>query len=141
VTYGGDLVLSYSAILHIELGGTMAGTEYDQVAVAGTAYLDGGLDVVPYNGFAPQLGQRFDILTYGAHTGDFATFTGLNLGNGLALEPQVSGSTYSLVVTGVPEPGTLALLGTAAAGLARWRRGKTRRCPDAVIEPASTGSH
>jgi T5SS/PEP-CTERM-associated repeat protein len=124
VTYGGDLILGGSADLHIELGGTTAGSQYDQLAVAGTAYLCGGLDVQLLNGFVPQPGDRFDVLTYGSRVGDFATFAGLNLGGGYALTPAVTGTTYSLVVTPVPEPGGLALLAVPAAvgWVTFWRR-------------------
>jgi T5SS/PEP-CTERM-associated repeat protein len=131
VTFGGDVVLDFSAGLQVELGGTTAGSQYDQLAVTGAAALDGGLRVAVINGFTPQAGNRFDILTYGSHTGDFASFSGLDLGNGLALVPDVTPTTYSLVVTAVPEPGALALAGLAAVGV--WRRvrrigGRASRC-------------
>lgn len=124
VTYGGDVILDYSAGLTVELGGLTVGTQHDQLAITGEAFLDGGLHVSLINGFSPQLGNRFDILTYGSHAGDFSTFTGLNLGNGLALVPDVTPTTYSLVVTTpVPEPGSLALAGVATVGwVAYWRR-------------------
>jgi hypothetical protein len=97
--------------------------------VTGTATLAGALDVVLINGFSPQPGQRFDVLTYGAHAGDFGSFSGLDLGNGLALMPAATGTTYTLVVT--PEPGTLALLGAAAA---LWRATR-RRSASARVHP------
>lgn len=122
VSFAGDLAFGGAATLHVELGGTTAGTQYDLLTVAGTASLAGALDVVLINGFAPQAGQQFDVLTYGSHAGAFASFTGLDLGNGLALVPQVTPTTYSLVVTPVPEPGTLALSGVAAVVV--WRRAR-----------------
>jgi hypothetical protein len=61
--------------LSIELGGTVAGTGYDQLKVSGTATLDGTLAVSDINGFLPGRGLTFQALTYAAPTGDFATRT------------------------------------------------------------------
>jgi hypothetical protein len=125
VIYGGDVVLDDIAGLHVELGGHTPGGQYDQLAIAGTAFIDGALDVVLINGFVPQPGDRFDIMTFGARSGDFASFTGLNLGNGLALTPDITPGRYSLVVSAVPEPGSLSLVTMAACGLVvRQRRAR-----------------
>ncbi len=63
--------------LRIELGGLTAGTEHDQLTVSGTATLQGGtVDVAPFGGFIPQVGQQFVILTAGSVTGTFSGVTG-----------------------------------------------------------------
>jgi hypothetical protein len=135
VTYGGDLTFGSASALDVVLGGTTAGAQYDQLAETGTTTLAGTLNVALVNGFAPQAGQQFNILTYGTHTGDFGSFSGLDLGNGYALMPMAGPSTYLLVVTPVPEPGTWALVGAAA--LALWRRsGITGRIRNSVSRPA-----
>jgi autotransporter-associated beta strand protein len=59
--------------LGIEIGGTTAGTQYDRLAVAGTAALDGALNVTLINGFNPAVGSTFDILTAGSLAGTFTT--------------------------------------------------------------------
>jgi hypothetical protein len=60
-----------------------------------------------------------DVLTIGlkdASGGDNVAF------DGTAFDPFTHSSTTTFVVSGVPEPGTMALTGFAAAGLAAWRR-------------------
>jgi len=61
--------------LNIELGGTVAGTGYDQLAVGGVASLGGTLNVSLINGFNPASGE-FVIVQGGAISG---AFVGTNL--------------------------------------------------------------
>jgi hypothetical protein len=67
----------YDGTLDIEIGGLTAGSDYDQLnhtLAAGAAQLGGTLDVSLLNGFMPQVGDMFDILTAaGGVTGTFAT--------------------------------------------------------------------
>ena len=79
LTVGGNYTQT-TGKLEIELGGTTAGTGYDQLAVGGLATLSGRLDVSLINGFSPALGDHFVVLTYGAHVGNFTTYTGLTVG-------------------------------------------------------------
>jgi hypothetical protein len=82
ITVSGDLVMSNTATLRIELGGLTAGTEYDRLAVTGHAALDGTLRVSLTNAFAPAAGAAFDVLTYGSHSNAFATLVLPPLGAG-----------------------------------------------------------
>ncbi len=50
--------------LVMELGGTSGGSEYDQLEVAGALTLDGTLQVSLIDGFAPGVGDTFDILDF-----------------------------------------------------------------------------
>ncbi len=63
--------------LLIEIAGKTAGTQYDQVRASGLAQLDGTLKVELLNGYVPQVGDTFDIMTYGTVEGKFATGKGL----------------------------------------------------------------
>ncbi len=57
-----------------ELGGLTAGAEYDQLAVLGNVTLDGTLNASLINGYAPAVGDCFDVLiTNGTLTGTFST--------------------------------------------------------------------
>ncbi len=70
-----------SGVLEMEVGGYTPGTEYDQLAVTGTATLGGTLRVLLINGFVPTEDDRFLIIPAGgAVTGAFAT---LDLPTGL----------------------------------------------------------
>jgi hypothetical protein len=72
VTFATDVTLGTNAKLNIELGGTTAGTQYDQVTVTQLLTLGGTLNVSLINGFVPQFGQTFDILNWTTLSGTFA---------------------------------------------------------------------
>src|SRR5262249_46587864 len=55
--------------------------------VTGTVTLNGSLNVSTLNGFLPNFGDFFDVLTFQARSGDFATYNGLDLGNYRILDP------------------------------------------------------
>ena len=99
LTLSGNYVQSAAGALKIEIGGLAAGTQYDRLAITGSATLNGTLQVQTINGFSPAAGNTFQILTYGSRTGTFAAMGGLSLGNGLAFRPAV-GAT-DLVLTAV----------------------------------------
>jgi len=73
ITVQGDYTQSADGILDIELGGTTAGTQYDQLTVTGTATMAGTLNVSLIDGFIPQVGDSFSILPYGTRSGGFST--------------------------------------------------------------------
>ena len=73
ITLQGDAKLYSTSRLKIELGGTTAGSQYDQVNVTGNLALDGALQVLLINGFVPHAGDVFHILNWGSLTGNFAT--------------------------------------------------------------------
>ena len=86
--------------INIALAGTIAGRQYDQLAVAGAATLAGGsLNVTLLNGFRPVQNDQFTILTFTSRSGDFGTETGLDLGGRLQLVPTYTNN--SLVLTAV----------------------------------------
>lgn len=63
-----------NALLNCALGGTMAGTNYGQLQVAGAVILNGTLSVDLTNGFSPALNDSFTVLTAGTRIGAFANF-------------------------------------------------------------------
>lgn len=70
----GNFTNAVSGILQIELGGNTApGNDYDQLAVSGSSSLSGILDISLVNGFTPQAGQTFTILTSSSVSGIFNT--------------------------------------------------------------------
>jgi hypothetical protein len=73
ISFGGNVALTSSAALDIELGGSTPGAQYDQVNVAGQLALGGVLDVTLINGFSPAAGNKFDILNWGTRTGTFSS--------------------------------------------------------------------
>ena len=74
--YVGNLTYGVGASLNIEIGGLIAGSGYDQLAVLGLATFPGAgttLNVTLINGFVPAWPQTFDVMTYGSRSGTFAT--------------------------------------------------------------------
>ncbi len=73
VNFGGDVVFGPDATLQIELGGTEAGRQYDQINVAGELSLGGTLEISLINGFVPTVGQTFDFIVGNDVTGSFSS--------------------------------------------------------------------
>ncbi len=74
ITLDGNALLASTSRLKIELGGTTAGTQYDQVNVTGNLNIQNStLQVLLINGFVPHAGDVFHILNWGSLTGSFAT--------------------------------------------------------------------
>jgi hypothetical protein len=69
----GDYAQTANGVLNIEIGGANPGSDFDQLAVIGVASLDGTLYVSLLNGFAPDSGVTFQILTFASVGGMFAT--------------------------------------------------------------------
>jgi hypothetical protein len=101
LTINGNYTQTAAGTLNIEIGGRTAGSQYDRLAVSGTATLDGTLSVTLVNGFQPSPGDTFAVLTFGAHSGTFASYTGLDVGNGETLSPvfNANGREFDLVAT------------------------------------------
>ena len=115
--YVGNLAIGVGGELLMELGGTAAGSEHDQLFSTGLLTLAGTLDIKLIGGFDPQLGDEFDLFE-GSMSGAFVAFELPGLQAGLDWD------TSSLHIDGVisvtPEPATLSLL--ALGGLAVLRR-------------------
>jgi autotransporter-associated beta strand protein len=136
-----DLTLGNATTTTMELGGTTLGSLYDNTTIAtnGVLVYDGILDVVNFGVYDMDSGSftydlfsftgttsptgSFDTVTVNGNglTDDgFGVWTGTNGGDATYTFTQ---STGDLIISVVPEPGTLALLaGGAIAGFAGLRR-------------------
>ena len=99
-------------------------TTYDQIELSGALVAAGTIAIV-LDGYAPQLGDSFDLIRFGSFVDDgYAfSFSDASLPAGLAWDTSDFSTTGSIRV--VPEPGTFVLLGiSGAAGLlaCAWRR-------------------
>ena len=145
--FTGDYNQSGDGLLNIELGGTTAGTEFDQLIVGGTATFEIGegvlvdlIDPANDNGanvFTPSFGDIFDIVMADdivlSGTGDvFELLTLPSLPQGLFFEASILDwesevdvlrlSVNGELVTSAPEPSTLALMALGLAGVGfSWR--------------------
>lgn len=99
ITVQGDYTQESTGVLEIQLGGTTAGTQYDQLTVTGMASMAGTLNVSLINDFEPQVDDSFTILPYGTRSGGFTT---LNLPEGYrwGIDYGYSGLTLSVLEGG-----------------------------------------
>jgi len=74
LTISGNYVQGPAGVLSMDIGGLLAGDEYDQLVVSGTATLGGTLNTSLINGFVPVSGQAFTFVqASGGVTGTFTT--------------------------------------------------------------------
>ena len=97
ITLTGDYTQGANGTLNIEIGGTTAGTGYDQLVVSGIATLGGTLNITAINGFKPTVGDVYTLITAGSFSGSFAT---INI-NGFTGKIDSSTNGITLTVTTV----------------------------------------
>src|SRR5205823_1268547 len=88
----------------VDIGGLSPGSQYDRLAVGGAATLAGTLNVSMANGYTPNSGNTFQVITYASRSGAFSTVNGLELGNGLTLYPDYNPTNLTLRVAGTSTP-------------------------------------
>ena len=98
LTIEGSLTQAEEGRLAIGIGGRIPGQDYDVLQVTGTVTLDGTFASSTRNGFAAQDGDSFRVMSFASRNGDFATYTGLDLGGGVAANPELTQFDLSLVV-------------------------------------------
>ena len=89
--------------LDIDIGGTTAGSTYDQLIVnnvRGDVWLGGTLDVGYIGAYAPTHGDTYDVLVWtGTRTGTFTSYKGLDAGNNFVLTPSYDDTAKKLTLT------------------------------------------
>ena len=73
LTINGNLALSETASLEIQVGGTDAGPTHDRLLVNGDVDLGGTLNVTFVEPFEPTLGDQYSVLTATSVGGEFST--------------------------------------------------------------------
>jgi hypothetical protein len=82
----------------IGIAGASSG-QYGQVISSGPASLAGTLAVTLLNGFQPQSGDQYVIMTYSSETGVFTTYQFPPLSGGLSLHPNYNSTNLTLSVS------------------------------------------
>ncbi|MFN8491312.1 MAG: carboxypeptidase regulatory-like domain-containing protein [Caldilineaceae bacterium] len=82
LSVSGKYAQTGSGMLRVEISGTVPAGGFDQLNVTGAATLSGTLAISLTNGFQPNIGATFTIMTFGSHTGVFTQTNGLSIGNG-----------------------------------------------------------
>ena len=117
-----------ASLLTLELAGTAPGAHHDRISFTGGLQLDPGasLQVLLLDGFAPQLGDSFDLFVFAAApVGSFDSLRLPALADGLRWDTSALYTAGDLRVAVVPEPAAWWLM---AGGLAMllWRRRQQR---------------
>ena len=114
-----DITQNTSSHLQIQMGGTTAATQYDQLLVTGAVHLGGALDVSLVGGFTPASGDSFDVITWTTHT---STFDTVNLPTLPGLLVWDTAQLYSAGILSVILPGDYNHNGVVdAADYTIWR--------------------
>jgi len=100
-TITGDYLQTSTGTLGVVLGGAGPGGPFSRLVVTGTATLAGVLDVSFLDGFTPQEGDNFTVLTYSTHAGSFDTLTA-PLFDQLQLAAQYGTTSLTLVTISIP---------------------------------------
>ena len=108
----GNYAQTAAGSLVLDIGGVTVGTQYDRLAITGTATLNGTLSESLISAFAPAAGTTFRPLTFASATGDFSTKSGLDLGTRI-LAPSYDATGLNLVTN--IKPTTTAPTPTIAA--------------------------
>jgi hypothetical protein len=97
LTIEGSYTQQSKGTLNIYVGGTTAGTFGDLTVSSGVA-LSGTLMIKLVNGFVPEVGDGFTILTSSAVSGTFATVKGTSINSVEHFEVSYSGTAVTLTV-------------------------------------------
>jgi probable HAF family extracellular repeat protein len=108
-----------------EIGGSAAGSGFDFYAVTGALGFGGTLELVSWEGFVGQAGQRFDLFDWGSSTGHFDSVDsgGFTIEAGSVLDTSRLYLDGSISIQAVPETRGLRLM-LAGLFVVGWR---TRR--------------
>ncbi len=102
----GSVVFSAATYSEFELGGLIAGDEYDELTVNnGLFTLAGTLDVVSYDDFEASAGDSFQIMNWDDRAGMFHEVEGLDNWGSVALDTIVTDSSLTLVARTVTQQG------------------------------------
>ncbi len=103
LTVTGDFEQDAGGTYSAEIGGTAAGTGFDQINVTGAASLGGNLNVRFVKGFTPVDGQTFRVLKAASRSGQFATISAPAQA-GISVSYDAAGAivTITSVETGTP---------------------------------------
>jgi len=70
-------------------------SEFDRLSISGSATLNGALNISLINGFVPNPGDSFQIMTFGSRSGTFTTIN--DLGAGRSFQVNLTATSLTLV--------------------------------------------
>ncbi|QQS35946.1 MAG: T9SS type A sorting domain-containing protein [Ignavibacteriales bacterium] len=99
MNYVGNYLPTVNSVLEIELGGLNPGSEHDQLNINGSAVLNGDLKIDLVNGFIPDAGDMFTIITSTFSITD--SFPDIIVPDGLFVSVEVNNNNVKVIVDSV----------------------------------------
>lgn len=98
----GNYTQTAVASLDVDIGGTNAGTQFDQLNVTGTATLNGALIVTTLTGYVPNGGDAFKVVSYASRSGSYATINYLNTPSYRSYQHSYNVNDLTLLTQAIP---------------------------------------
>ena len=115
LTLLGSLQQQPNGVLEFDIGGLDPGTGHDLLSVAGDVDFGGTVRLLRKGSYAPEEGDRFDLMEFGARTG-IPTYDGLDFGGDTALSPELSSEALSVVSGFSPGPRVVSVIASDGGG-------------------------
>lgn len=101
----GNYTQALSGHLVFEIGGLIAGLNHSRLVISNRADFSGRIVARLVNGFVPNVGDTFQVMTFGTGNGDFVCRDGfLVLGQGRRLRTQFAPTSLTLTTIAAPDP-------------------------------------
>ncbi len=92
----GNFTQTATGALNVDFGGLTFGSQYDRLAVSGTATLGGAVNVTLVNSFLPIVSNNFLILSFSSRSGSFSAVNAVNAPAGLTFLPAYNATDVTL---------------------------------------------
>ena len=99
ISFQGGYSGNPAANLAISIGGASPGSGYGKISFSNPLTFDGTFSVSTRNGYLPNPGAAFQVLSYLSSTNAFICMSGLDLGGGTLLQPQFGPTGLTLLAT------------------------------------------
>lgn len=120
ISVAGNFAQTAAGRIEIDIAGLEPGSGYDRLQVGGAAALNGALAITMLDGFIPEEGAQFPILSFGSRSGDFAAVEGIDQGD-FSFDRTFTGNEMLLTAVAGAEAGGLAVSGVSAVSYDQWR--------------------
>jgi hypothetical protein len=113
LTINGRLTQRLGGSLEFELGGNQPGINQSRLSVTGATVLRGAIGVGLTDGYLPEPGVAFQVLSFASRKGEFCCFDNCYLlGEGRRLLPVYGTASFALATSAAPEPDAVPLRAT-----------------------------
>jgi len=119
MTITGNYVQTLGGTTVLELGGSQPGANQSRLHVTGSASLSKCINVEWLEGYLPESGTNFKVMSFGSHGGEFDCYNGFFWwGQGRRLTPVYGPTSLTLSTIAAPEPTEIPLYVTVKDGSA-----------------------